>query len=69
MSLKTLHQYTAQVSLKDGGEPVSIDYDVLRSTVNGFFFCREDGSGRFLAARIVDEMTIAKNDVAPLGAA
>lgn len=69
MNLKTLHQYTAQVSLKDGGEPVSIDYDVLQSTVNGFFFCREDGSGKFFAARIVDEMTIAKNDVAPAGAA
>lgn len=69
MSLKTLHQYTATVSIKDGGEPVSIDYDILQSTVNGFFFCREDGSGRFLSARIVDEIAIAKNNVAPVGVA
>lgn len=67
--MQTLHQYTAHVSLKEGGEPIRIDYDLMQSVTHGFFFCREDGSGRYLSGAVVEEMSIARNDVTPRGSA
>ena len=67
--MHTLHQFTAQVSLKDGGEPIRVDYDQMQSVTHGFFFYREDGSGKYLSGAIVEEMSFTRNDVAPRGAA